>query len=128
MLKKKPDYCHNATFVDVDYPALINKKCETIRQTGELSDLLNKASLMIQDGDIMLKSEQYVALGCDLNDIERLDSIIRAEFPVASSVYLFIAEVSITYMDTAASNRLISWAARLGNGQKFKPMENLTLC
>ena len=124
MLKKKPECCQNATFVDIDYPTLMKKKCETITQTGELSDLLDKVTLTDQDEGVLLRSEQYVAVGCDLCDIERLDDVIRTEFPVSDSVFLFIAEVSITYMDTSSANALIEWASTLGDSKNPKSFQN----
>lgn len=112
-LSKYPDKCQNVTFVDIDYPELITKKLEVISQTPQLRDLLN-ASIPIggRDAAPPAVENRYLALGCDLADIERLEKILNDNIDIQSCSILCVAEVSITYMDIGAADSLIRWASR----------------
>lgn len=112
-LSKYPDKCQNVTFVDIDYPELITKKLEVIFQTPQLRDLLN-APVPIggRDAAPPAVENRYLALGCDLADIERLEKILNDNIDIQSCSILCVAEVSITYMDVGAADSLIRWASR----------------
>ena len=65
----------------------------------------------------MLRSQNYTAIGCDLRDSSKLVEILeREELARTESSVMFIAEVSLTYMDVEASNKLIEWSATLPDG------------
>ena len=117
ILSKKPENCRNTVFADIDYPALIKKKCEIVSRTVELHDLLDNTTVLDHEDGVLLRSKQYMAVGCDLNDVEKLHEIVAMEFDIFSSEFLFVAEVSTTYMDTTAANKLIAWAATLKDGE-----------
>lgn len=111
MLAAEPHLCRNATFVDVDYPDLVAKKCTTIGDTPELKGLLNKAAEIHDDGKVLLKSENYVAIGCDLTDIADLTHKIESTVGYDDCIYFVIAEVSTTYMSPETADAIVSWAA-----------------
>ncbi|MCJ1414067.1 tRNA methyltransferase ppm2 [Xylographa parallela] len=115
LLAKENEICRNTTFVDVDYPGLIAAKASIIEEQDELRNLLD----MIMDSKnpraVPLRSEQYVAVGCDLSKVDQLDQILRAELPLEKCKILVVAEVSITYMDLTAADAVISYAAGLGD-------------
>lgn len=112
-LSKYPDKCRNVTFVDIDYPELITRKLEVISQTPQLRDLLD-APVPIggRDGAPPPVNIRYLALGCDLADIERLEKILNENIDIESCSILCVAEVSITYMDVGDADSLIRWASR----------------
>lgn len=81
-----------------------------------LRDALLQTHLRTSQNPVYLRSDQYMALGCDLRDLDTLERILRAEFKVPASSILFVAEVSVTYMPVADANALIAWASTLEDG------------
>jgi hypothetical protein len=114
----------DAVFVDVDYPQLMEKKRDRMLTNGLLRDALLKTKLRSSEPPVYLRSDQYIALGCDLRDLSALERTLRAELDVPSSSVLFIAEVSATYMPVADSDALIRWASTLEDGMYIDPARN----
>ncbi|KAJ4368304.1 tRNA methyltransferase ppm2 [Neocucurbitaria cava] len=102
-----------ATFVDVDYPQLIEKKRDRMLSSGILRDALLGTKLRTSKPPVYLRSDQYMAIGCDLKELNILESILRAEFDAPGTSFLFVAEVSVTYMPTKDADALIRWASTL---------------
>ncbi|KAF2473794.1 LCM-domain-containing protein [Lindgomyces ingoldianus] len=108
-----PTICVNTTFVDVDYPHLIARKRDRMLTDSLLRDELLKTNLRPSEHPVYLRSDRYMALGCDLRDITTLERVLKAEFDTHSSHLLFVAEVSVTYMPISDSDALIHWASTL---------------
>ena len=102
--------------MDVDYPQLMTKKCEVISHTPQLLALLEKAELPSVPGTILLRSNHYLALGCDLRDLKSLEDALKIELDTPRCMFLMIAEVSATYMEVEAADALISCVAQFGDG------------
>ncbi|KAL1655915.1 tRNA methyltransferase ppm2 [Didymella pomorum] len=100
-----------ATFVDVDYPQLIDKKRDVVFTKSLLRDALLKTGLRSAEAPVRVRSERYMAIGCDLRDLELLERTLRAELDIHNSSILFVAEVSVTYMPLVDANKLIQWAS-----------------
>ena len=96
---------------------MIAAKAAIIREQDELRSLLDKIIDSKNPKAVPLSSDQYVAVGCDLSKVDRLDQILRAEVPLQQYKILVVAEVSITYMDLAAADAIITYAAGLGDGK-----------
>lgn len=96
--------------MDVDYPDLMEKKCNVISNTSQLRDLLGPHDRPLDPSGLVLRSEHYLAIGCDLANITRLDKLLASEVRMSNCLVLCTAEVSITYMDTNAADALIQWA------------------
>ena len=96
--------------MDVDYPDLMKKKCDIISNTSQFQDLLGPYDRSWEPNGLILCSENYLAVGCDLADIGRLNTLVASEVQMSMCIVLCIAEVSITYMDTNAADALIRWA------------------
>jgi tRNA wybutosine-synthesizing protein 4 len=111
-------------FVDVDYKELMMKKRDVVHNTAELNSML-KHTRVSSEGDVLLYSDEYLQLGCDLRDLHGLERILSSVINVQESLVLLTAEVSITYMDVQAADALIQWAAALPSGEhthaKFHP-------
>lgn len=105
-----------ATFVDVDYPQLIEKKRDRMLSSGILRDALLGTKLRTSEPPVYLHSDQYMAIGCDLKELNIIESILRAEFDAPGTSFLFVAEVSVTYMPTKDADALIRWASTLEAG------------
>ena len=52
-----------------------------------------------------------MALGCDLANVNKLSEALENEIDLESCLILFIAEVSVTYMEVAAADSLIRWTS-----------------
>ncbi|CAN9229171.1 unnamed protein product [Alternaria alternata] len=103
---------------NVDYPQLMQRKRDTMLSNGLLRDALLKTKLRHAKQPVYLRSDKYMALGCDLKDLVTLERLLRAEFDVPSSSILFVAEVSITYMPLNDSDALIRWASTIEDGSR----------
>jgi tRNA wybutosine-synthesizing protein 4 len=106
----------NATFVDVDYPQLIERKRSRMLTNNLLRDSLLKTKLRPSEQPVYLRSDQYMAIGCDLRNLDLLERILRAELNMPGSAILFVAEVSVTYMPLTDADLLIRWANTISNG------------
>ena len=93
------------------------KKCRAIALAEEMRQLLTHLECHSSDNALLISSDQYLAVGCDLRDLKHLEHILRSHFNMDECSVLFLAEVSITYMDLDAANALIRWAARIGTGE-----------
>ncbi|KAL8769476.1 MAG: hypothetical protein Q9209_004537 [Squamulea sp. 1 TL-2023] len=111
--------CTGVTFIDIDYPELMSRKSDMILKQSEMKNLAGHIQSDGQDigssSPIMMRSDQYVGVGCDLRDTARLSKIFDEELQIGSCLVLCTAEVSITYMDVDAADALIKWAAKYDN-------------
>ncbi|KAI8304207.1 tRNA wybutosine-synthesizing protein 4 [Colletotrichum sp. SAR11_59] len=104
-----PDACRDVTFIDVDYPDLIQKKRRIVLDTPELHALLG--TWQVNDkSPIVLESQKYCQIACDLRQLSALENALSKLFDLSATEFLFVAEVSITYMDTEGADGVISWA------------------
>ena len=78
------------------------------------------------EGDFLLRSDEYLQIGCDLRDLKRLDSTLKNAIDVEDCLVLLVAEVSITYMDFKYADEVIKWAETLPSGKGFSVFEVLT--
>jgi tRNA wybutosine-synthesizing protein 4 len=95
------------------------------------NDLLREALLNTRlrpsEAPIYLRSDQYMAIGCDLRQLNLLEKTLRAELDISGSSVLFVAEVSATYMPVADSDALIRWASTLEDGKLLAAAMHLTV-
>ncbi|KAJ0279551.1 hypothetical protein COL940_006703 [Colletotrichum noveboracense] len=96
-----PDACRDVTFIDVDYPDLIQKKRRIVLDTPELHALLGTWELN-DKSPVVLQSQKYCQIACDLRQLSALENALSKLFDLSATEFLFVAEVSITYMDTEA--------------------------
>lgn len=147
-LARYPDHCHGVKFVDIDFPDLMRKKCKIVQETPELNSPLPGIK-STTEGHLMFQSDQYAQVGCDLRDLSNIEQSLSTLVSLPDSEFLFVAEVSITYMETEAADSVIRWASSLGQGtllynhtesplltnlkpssvcwSKFFPMDQITL-
>lgn len=107
----------HTVFVDVDYEKLMVNKKIAIRQTQNITDLLGEIDFGVDHEAIQIRSPRYLAVGCDLKNLQKLDDVMCASIlPSTDCSVLCLAEVSLTYMDVKSANAVISWASKLTNG------------
>lgn len=119
-----PDASANATFVDVDYPDLIQNKRSIVLETPELKELLGddyETNPSDSDG-IVLQSHKYSQVACDLREPDSLRRALGRLVDLSACEILFVAEVSITYMDTKSADNLIQWASTLRKCKLVTPL------
>ncbi|KAL2682236.1 hypothetical protein IWX47DRAFT_909264 [Phyllosticta citricarpa] len=111
ILHKFPELVVKTTFVDVDYPQLMQKKRACIDQAEDLKtsfpflrDWTSKETAVWQAG-------QYIAVGCDLRQLAELERILKSVANADDKVILFVAEVSVAYMDVKSADAVVSWAS-----------------
>jgi tRNA wybutosine-synthesizing protein 4 len=95
--------------------ALMEKKRDVVRSTAELKEMLANVTFP-QSGKLLLKSDQYLQVGCDLRQLSELLAVLASAVDIEKCLILCIAEVSITYMHVEAANALIKWASKLADG------------
>lgn len=117
------DNCEDTIFLDVDYPDLMRKKRAIVLGTPELRELLGPEPYISEkDTDhVLLRSDKYCQIGCDLRELDALRQCLETFLPLSDCSVLFVAEVSITYMDTASADALIQWASSIGQGVSIIP-------
>ncbi|KAF2164887.1 hypothetical protein M409DRAFT_67598 [Zasmidium cellare ATCC 36951] len=112
-LGKRPLLCQGTTFVDVDYPVLMQNKVGIIDKTEQLRHLLPKLTRTANDSGLLASSDPYVAIGCDLSSLIPLQEILQDHLQLGSGgvAILFVSEVSTAYMERDASQAVYEWAA-----------------
>ncbi|KAF4413684.1 tRNA wybutosine-synthesizing protein 4 [Colletotrichum fructicola] len=111
-----PDACRDVTFIDVDYPDLIQKKRRIVLDTPELHALLGTWEVN-DKSPIVLQSQKYCQIACDLRQLSALENALSKLFDLSATEFLFVAEVSITYMDTEGADCVINWAGSLQHAE-----------
>lgn len=97
-------------------------KIEIIDSSPRLSDLLTPDPVAVRShGSIVLATNEYAGIGCDLRDINTLDAALKSCTKLLGEdcLVLCVAEVSITYMNLAAADALIKWALTISPGEYF---------
>lgn len=97
----------------------MSRKKDVILQHPEMENLISPVRTDTGDPAVLLWSDRYVAVGCDLRNTAKLRGILDDIVDLASCLVLCIAEVSLTYMDVGAADSLIRWAARYKEGEAW---------
>jgi tRNA wybutosine-synthesizing protein 4 len=89
------------------------KKRQIVVETPELCSLLGQYETH-KDGPILLTSDNYCQIACDLRQLPTLTQSLSTLFGTSECATLFVAEVSITYMGTEYADAVIQWANSIG--------------
>jgi len=77
---------------------------------------------------IVFESNEYFQVGCDLRDLKTLEAsladILGPDFH-HECTFIFVAEVSITYMETEGADAVIQWASTLSDHSEFVLLEQI---
>jgi tRNA wybutosine-synthesizing protein 4 len=119
--------CRDVKFIDIDFPDLMEKKRGIIHETAELNSMLTNLRRP-DDPLLMLDSDQYAQMGCDLRDLDKIQQSMSKLIDMPDSEFIFVAEVSITYMETRAADAVISWANSLGQGIHHFSLTRMNPC
>jgi len=96
----------------------MGKKCEMVRQTPELRTVIGlEGTINLPKDGVMIDRPNYKAVACDLEDMPGLDKVLTQTLDAKGDPVLFLAEVSITYMDALAAEKLVEWASTFNDGR-----------
>ncbi|PWY95833.1 leucine carboxyl methyltransferase [Aspergillus sclerotioniger CBS 115572] len=123
LLSEDPSLCRDTRFVDIDYEKLMINKKTAIRRTDEITQTLKDVEFLSDESAVQIRSTHYLGIGCDLKNLKKLDDVLRNEVLPAECSVLFLAEVSLTYMDVKSANAVLDWASKLNNDAKFCILE-----
>ncbi|KAL5341590.1 hypothetical protein BJX70DRAFT_41300 [Aspergillus crustosus] len=126
LLNTDRSLCSQTTFVDVDYEKLMVNKKMAVQKANVISELLENVEFPSDDSTIQIRSTQYIAVGCDLKNLDKLDHVLKTEVLPADCAVLFLAEVSLTYMDVKSANAVLSWASDLKDEAQFCILEQFS--
>ncbi|KAH6656201.1 leucine carboxyl methyltransferase 2 [Truncatella angustata] len=115
-LTRYPAACKDAKFIDIDFPDLMSNKSRVVQETSGLNSMLTNLRVP-EDPLVLLESDQYIQIGCDLRDLNTIQQSLSRTVDMAESEFMFVAEVSITYMETVAADAVIKWASSLGQAE-----------
>lgn len=102
------------------------RKYKVIQETRELNSLLSNMHVP-DDPLVLMESDQYIQMGCDLRDLVSIHQSLSKLIDIAKCDFLFVAEVSITYMETKAADAVIQWAGSLGQGNALRKPSYISL-
>lgn len=108
---------NNFTFFDFDYPEVVSRKAEMIRNSNLILDVIGP-EIQVDNSSRQLgvefASPPYKLVGCDLNDTSKYQDQVN-KLLRGADVTIFIAEVSLAYMSPDAANKVISISSTLEN-------------
>ncbi|PGH33629.1 tRNA wybutosine-synthesizing protein 4 [[Emmonsia] crescens] len=122
-LSRDAALCQNAKFIDIDHHKLMVKKRDVVAKCAALKDLLSDVQLTPETGSVLVRSKEYVGIGCDLGDLPRLEAALNDAIGSAEVSILCIAEVSITYMEVNLADALIRFVPKLSHDVNFCLLE-----
>ncbi|EXJ63507.1 uncharacterized protein A1O5_11556 [Cladophialophora psammophila CBS 110553] len=117
------DLCANTKFIDVDFEELMISKRDIILHTPKMREMISTTSDTEAVKGVVLDSDVYVAIGCDLRNPPRLERLLRSVVDIDQCLVLCLAEVSITYMATQDADALIAWTSTLSPDVTFCLLE-----
>lgn len=113
-----PESCKDVKFLDIDFPDLMQRKRTTVMATHELNDCLTNLDVMEgASAGVMLKSDRYAQIGRDLRQLDAIRAAIAELVDIEASSFLFVAEVSITYMENVSADAILQWASGMGQAE-----------
>ncbi|KAI0965966.1 leucine carboxyl methyltransferase [Xylaria arbuscula] len=117
-MTRYPNACRGAKFVDIDFPDLMSKKRTIVMNTPELSSVFEPVDTNV-DEHVLLKSDMYSQIGCDLRNTADLEKAVLKclDLNLSDCIFMFVAEVSITYMETLGADGVIKWAGSLSQAE-----------
>lgn len=116
MLWKYKSQCRNVKFIDIDFPRLMHRKVQVIHKNTMFTDLLDGSSgEYVRSESILLDDARYCAIGCDLGDAARMRELFSM-LQLRNHAVLFLAEVSMVYMESDQATTLIKLCSELPDG------------
>jgi len=131
MLWKYKRECCDVKFIDVDFPQLMERKLQIIQSNSNFTDLLSSPSdvtMPLLPGPILFEHKNYSAVGCDLGDISRMRDILKLKLHLDDRAILFVAEVSMVYMEAKPATELIKLCGEFEDGEYLNRLLDIMIC
>ncbi|QDS73400.1 hypothetical protein FKW77_007802 [Venturia effusa] len=113
MLWRYKDQCQNVKFIDIDFPQLIRRKVGIICKHGMYTDLLQDFTERNNSPEpVLIDHKRYSAIGCDLGDAAAMRDLFLT-LQLTTHAVLFLAEVSMVYMEPVEATTLIKICGEL---------------
>lgn len=120
-------------FVDIDNKELIMSKVKIFTQNKQLHQHLHDDLHITnkedkdedEDENIIFSSESYLAVGCELTEVDVLYRIFNEIVQIQDCEIMFLAEFSTTYMPDHDIEALLQWTATFENGSFESPSSNM---
>jgi tRNA wybutosine-synthesizing protein 4 len=122
-LSTEPELCANTKFIDIDYEKLMETKRNIVLEAPELAKLFKVNTQHPTDDGVLLDSDKYFILGCDLRNPKKVGRIIKSLIDIDKCAVLCVAEVSITYMAPEDSDAVLAWSSTLSPDVTFCLLE-----
>ncbi|KAK4205696.1 putative leucine carboxyl methyltransferase 2 [Triangularia verruculosa] len=123
--------CKGVKFVDVDFPELMERKRGVVMGEEGLRRFLTGVRVpgeKVKPGGVVLDSEEYAQLGVDLRDLGGLEKglgeVLGGDWK-GECEFVFVAEVSITYMEREGADGVIQWAGTTVPDAEFVLLEQI---
>ncbi|KAK0673500.1 putative leucine carboxyl methyltransferase 2 [Cercophora samala] len=141
-LTRYGEYCDGVKFVDVDFPDLMERKRGVVMGEEGLRGYLGVIKIpegervvvlrevvkgvevereVVKRGSVVLDSDRYAQVGVDLRDLKALEQamgeVLGGEKWREECEFVFVAEVSITYMEREGADGVIGWASTVGDAE-----------
>lgn len=107
----------NFEFFDFDYPELVQRKLNVIRDSPEILEVIGTQEELSPEQSkmgIVMATDSYKLVGCDLKNTERynqqLSSLLSGK---SNAVTIFIAEVSLAYMKPEDANPVVEISSEI---------------
>lgn len=93
---------------------MLRQKVSTIKESDALRAVLPNLEINPGHPVELAKATGYRAIGCDLRQLDVLEVALRNAFELDERhvSVLFVAEVSVAYMDKAPADALLRWASK----------------
>lgn len=101
----------------------MESKRKIVLETPEMARLLRLDEDKTPEDGVLLDSDKYSILGCDLRNTKKVGRIIKSLVDIQDCVVLCVAEVSITYMAAEDSDAVLAWSSALSQDVTFCLLE-----
>ncbi|ETN42197.1 uncharacterized protein HMPREF1541_04138 [Cyphellophora europaea CBS 101466] len=122
-LSTEPELCTNTKFIDIDYEKLMESKRKIVLEASDLAKLFRPNHASPPNDGVLLDSDKYYILGCDLRNPKKIGRIIKSLVDIQNCIVLCVAEVSITYMAPDDSDAVLAWSSTLSPDVTFCLLE-----
>lgn len=101
-------------FFDFDYPELVQRKLSMMQDSAEIVEVIGEQRETIDMAHlgVVLATDSYKLVGCNLNDADKYENQVKSLLE-GDFVTIFIAEVSLAYMNHEKANKVIEISSRL---------------
>ncbi|CAK7895646.1 tRNA wybutosine-synthesizing protein 4 [[Candida] anglica] len=110
----QPELLKRINFIDIDYPDLVQNKLNMINESNEILSIIGESHTTHKDLGIILSTENYSLVGCNLRDSELFNRQLST-INSSATTSIFIAEVSLAYMKPEHANPVIANASKYPN-------------